>query len=59
MQLAGKTAIGNGAGPHIGKAIASRFAQEGSNVMRAELDADDKRVGQVRSKSGIQPNRCV
>lgn len=54
MQLAGQTAIVTGAGRGIGKAIASRFAQEGAQVMIAEIDADvGRQTAEELAKSGV------
>ncbi|MCE9642416.1 MAG: SDR family NAD(P)-dependent oxidoreductase, partial [Betaproteobacteria bacterium] len=42
-QLAGKIAIVTGAGNGIGAATARRFAQEGAQVVCADLDAESAR----------------
>ena len=40
MRLAGKTAVITGAGSGFGEGMATRFAQEGANVVVADLNGD-------------------
>lgn len=60
MQLEGKTAIVTGASSGIGRAIALRFAQEGANVVAADITQDvveggDPVIGQL---AAISPRSC-
>lgn len=54
MRLEGKVAIVTGAGRGIGRAIAGRFAQEGAEVVIAELDAPlaEKAAGEIGQAGG-------
>ena len=54
-RLEGKTAIVTGGGQGIGEAIVTRFAQEGANVVIAELNQD---VGSVEIFDR-QSGKCI
>ena len=54
-RFAGKTVIVTGAGSGIGQATARRFAQEGANVMAADVEED----GLAETLKGVDASRVV
>ena len=56
MRLQGKVAIVTGAGSGMGRAIARRYAQEGANVVVADLnkDAADGVVAEIRNEVRLE-----
>src|SRR5687768_1819705 len=52
MRLKGKTAIVTGAGGGIGKALATRLAQDGAEVVVADLQKFDQAAAEIARASG-------
>ncbi|ACZ41190.1 short-chain dehydrogenase/reductase SDR [Thermobaculum terrenum ATCC BAA-798] len=57
MRLEGKRAIVTGAGSGIGKAIASRFAQEGARVVIADIDLEAAEIVAKELGDNTKPYR--
>ncbi|MCL2390654.1 MAG: 3-oxoacyl-[acyl-carrier-protein] reductase [Endomicrobia bacterium] len=56
MRLKGKTAVVTGSAQGIGRAIAEAFAQEGSNLVISDINAElsQKTADEIKSKYGVE-----